>query len=143
MRGLPQARSTAKWIGCLEELAAQGNTEAQWELGQNHRFGNVVPLDVELANFWLERAAEGGWAEAQHHLGWYFETGQYNYPVDPESAETWYRRAFEQEHPETLYLYAIRAFRDGRPTEEAIRLLGKAAGKGFIDAEEVLKSYVQ
>ena len=134
-------KRSAQWLRRLEQLAEEGNVEAQWELGQHYRFGNVLSLDIERANYWLERAAEGGYGEAQHHLAWYYETGQYDYPGDPVEAAKWYQRAFEQEHPETLYLCAVRLFRDGQPTEEAIRLLRKAADKGFEQAEHVLNSY--
>ena len=132
---------SAQWLARLEELAEQGNLEAQWDVGQNYRFANLLPLNIERANYWLERAAEGGYGEAQHHLAWYFETGQYDYPVDLAAAQKWYQRAFEQEHPETLYLYAVRLFRDGQPTEEAIRLLRRAADKGLKQAEHVLQVY--
>ena len=43
---------------------------------------------------------------------------------------------------ETLYLFAIRQFIDGRPTEEAVRLLRKAADKGFKQAGHVLHDYL-
>ena len=129
------------WLTRLEELAERGNLEAQWETSAKYRWANLVPLNIERANYWLERAAEGGYGEAQHHLAWYYEFGQYDYPVDPVEAAKWYQRAFEQEHPETLYLYAIRLFRDGQPTEEAIRLLRRAADKGFKQAGHVLQSH--
>lgn len=137
---LDQARSS-HWLARFEELAENGNLEAQWDLGQNLRYGNVVPRDIERANEWLERAAEGGYGEAQHQLAWYYETGQYDYPVDANEAAKWYQRAFEKEHPETLYLYAIRLFHEGQPTEDAIKLLRKAADKGFMQAEHMLRSY--
>jgi TPR repeat protein len=140
--GIPvNLKRSAQWLARLEELAEQGNLEAQWEVGQHYRFGDLLPLNIERANYWLERAAERGYGEAQHHLAWYLETGQYDYPVDPDTAAKWYRRAFDQEHPETLYLFAVKQFCDGRPTEEAIRLLKKAADKGFKQAAEVLRSY--
>ena len=135
------AEQSEKWLTRLEELAYQGNITAQWELGQQYRFGDLLPLDVQRANYWLERAAESGCGAAQHHLGWFYETGQYEYPVDPKAAELWYQRAFAQEYPETLYLYAIRKFRDGRPTDEAISLLRKAAAMGFTQAVDLLRSY--
>jgi TPR repeat protein len=139
--GAPESvQQSAEWLARLEELAEQGNTEAQWELGQHYRFANLVPLDIERANHWLEHAAEGGYGEAQHHLAWYFEYGQYGYPVDPNEAAKWYQRAFEKENPETLYMYAVRLFRDGRPTEEAIQLLRRAADRGFKQAEHALNS---
>src|SRR5262245_58331328 len=75
-------KRSAQWLARLEQLAEQGTTEAQWELGQHYRFGNVLPQDIGRANHWLERAAEGGFSDAQHHLGWYLESGQYGYAVD-------------------------------------------------------------
>jgi uncharacterized protein len=129
-----------RWLTRFEKLAEDGNIDAQWDLGQNYRFGNLLPQDVRLANYWLERAAEGGHGDAQHHLGWYYEFGLYDYPVDKTAAESWYQKAFEQEHPETLYLFAIRQFKNGKPTEAALELLRKAANKGFKQAEHVLRS---
>jgi len=133
--------SSQKWMGRLESLAKEGNIEGQWELGQHYRFGDLFPKDISLANYWLERAAEGGWADAQHHLAWYLETGQYGFPIDPKAAEEWYRRAFEQGHPETIYVYAMRAFHDGQPTPQALALLRSAAKKGLKQASEVLSAF--
>ena len=130
-----------EWLSRLEELAEQDNVEAQWELSMMYRFAALLPLDIGRANYWLERAAEGGYGEAQHHLAWYFETGQYGYPEDPEAAAEWYQRAFDQEHPETLYVFAMKEFKDGQLTEEAFRLLRKAADKGFAQAAHILRSY--
>jgi len=135
------SRRCAYWLQRLEQLAEDGNLVAQYELSGMYRWGDLLPLNVELANHWLERAATGGHGEAQHHLAWYCEFGQYDYPVDPTEAAKWYQRAFEQGHPETLYLYAVRLFRDGQPTEEAISLLRRAADKGFKQAEHVLQSH--
>jgi len=141
--GFPADRERCKfWLGKLEDLAEADNGEAQWELGQHLRFGNLFSQSTELANHWLERAAKNGYGEAQHHLAWYLETGQYGYPIDPDASESWYSRAFEQDHPETLYLFAVRQFIDGRPTEEAVRLLRKAADKGFKQAGQVLHDYL-
>ncbi len=119
------------WLNKLEELAETGNPEAQWEFGQSYRFGNLLPLDIERANYWLERAANSGNADAQHHLAWYLEAGQYRFPIDVELAKKWYERAFAQDNPETLYLYAIRDFENGKPTAKSIQLLRKAAEAGF------------
>lgn len=131
----------AYWMQRLVTLAEQGDLEAQWELSGKFRWGNLLPTSYERANYWLERSAEGGYGEAQHHLAWYYETGQYDYATDNIAAAKWYQRAFEQENPETLYLYAVRLFRDGQPTDEAIQLLKKAAEKGFKQAEYVLNSH--
>jgi len=128
------------WIAKLEQLAEQGHPLAQWEIGQHYRFGDLLPLDVKRANHWLERAAESDYAEAQH-LAWFYETGQNEYPLDIGTAEIWYQRAFAQQHPETVYLFAIRKFQDGQPTEEAIALLKKSAELGFKQASEILRQF--
>jgi uncharacterized protein len=132
-----------RWKQEMERIAGSGDAEAQWELGQSLRFGNVFAFDIQRANYWLERAAESGWAEAQHHLAWYLQTGQYGYAIDHQTSEMWYRRAFEQEHPETLYTFALREFADGKITEKAIALLTRAAAKGFKQAAHVLREYSQ
>jgi uncharacterized protein len=135
------SRRCAYWTQRLEMLAEDENLVAQWEVSCNLRWGVLLSFNIERANYWLERAAEGGYGEAQHHLAWYYEFGQYDYPHDLVAAQEWYQRAFEQEHPETLYLYAVRLFIDGKPTEDAIRLLRRAADKGFKQAEHVLQAY--
>lgn len=129
------------WMNELVRLAEADHAEAQWELGQSMRFGNVFHCDISQANYWLERSAENGWGEAQHHLAWYLETGQYGFAEDHEAAEDWYLRAFEQGHPETLYFFALREFRNGKITEKAIALLTAAAEKGFKQAAHVLNEY--
>ena len=95
----PDPERSRKWRQRLVASAESGHSEAQWELSCKYRWGNLFPADLQIANYWLERAAEGGWGEAQHHLAWYLETGQYGYAVDQSAAEAWYRRAFEQGHP--------------------------------------------
>lgn len=141
--GMPADKARSKqWLVRFEQLAEDGDPEAQWEVGQNYRFGNLLPQNTKRANYWLERSAEGGCGEAQHHLASFLRRGAYGYPVDEDASEMWYRRAFEQDHPETLYLFALRKFEDGRPTDEAIRLLKKAAEKGFDHAKCVLASYM-
>lgn len=137
----PDAKRCAYWMCRLQELAERGNPEAQWDLSARLRWGDLVPMNIELANYWLECAADGAHGAAQHHLGWYYETGQYGYPVDLATAETWYGRAFAQDYPETLYLFAIRQFKDGSPTDEAMKLLRKAVAKGFKQAGHVLAAH--
>ena len=66
----------AHWIERLQALADDGNLEAQWELSCMQRWGDIVSLDIRIANHWLERAAKGGYGEAQHLLAWYYQTGQ-------------------------------------------------------------------
>jgi len=136
-------KCSAEWLHRHEILAEGGNSEAQWEMGQHFRFGNLLSLNIDRANYWLELAAENGWGAAQHHLAWYLETGQYGYAQDKQAAEQWYQLALMQDHPETLYTFALREFKGGQITEKAISLLRRAADKGFKQAEHVLHTYTQ
>lgn len=131
-----------EWIGRLLSIAANGNPVAQWNVAQSYRFGDLLPLDIVRANEWLERAAESGSGEAQHHLAWYYEHGLYEYPQDPREAEKWYQRALQQEHPETLYRYALRMLNEGKLSEPAVSLLRRAADKGFKPAQDMLQQYL-
>jgi TPR repeat protein len=137
----PNLKKCEEWLNELIRLAEADDAEAQWELSSKYRWGNLFTADQASANHWLERAAENGWGEAQHHLAWYFETGQHGYAVDLQVAEEWYRRAFEQGHPETLYTFALREFQDGKITEKAIALLTQAAEKGLQQAAHVLREH--
>jgi TPR repeat protein len=139
--GPVDTKTSAAWMVRLEEMADGGDIDAQWVLGQSCRLGDLFPRSIERANYWLERAADAGHAEAQYRLASYMETAQYNYPEDPDEAALWYERAFAQDHPQALYRFALKKFRNGQPTEEAIALLRKAADKGFKPAEDVLHSY--
>lgn len=127
------------WMRQIILLAERGDLEAQWELSSCCRWGDLLPTDIEQANYWLERAAAGGNGEAQHHLAWYYETGQYDYPVSPHEASRWYDCAFAQGNPETIYVYALGAYVDGQPSEESLLLLTRAAEAGFKPAIDLLQ----
>lgn len=132
---------SAFWMKRLWQLAEQDDSLAQWELSCKLRWGVLLPLNIEQANYWLERSAASGYGEAQHQLAWYHETGQFGYAVDANTAAEWYSRAFAQDNPETVYLFAIRKFKDGVPTDEAMQLLRKAACMGFKQASHVLAAH--
>ena len=129
------------WLARLLKIAEECDPVAQWEVSCKYRWGNHFPTDIRRANHWLERSAEGGNGDAQHLLAWYLETGQYDYPIDRAESESWYQLAFAQGHPEALYTFALREFKDGKITEKAIALLRKAADQGFQQASHVLREY--
>jgi uncharacterized protein len=132
---------SAQCIARLAELAEEGDAEAQRNLEFCYRYGDVLPTDIERANYWLERAAAAGCAEAQIDLAHYNESGMYGYSANPDQAAKWRQRAFDQEHPDALYEVAIGRFVDGQPTEEALALLRKAADKGVERARYLLQAY--
>ena len=48
----------------LEQRAENGDARAMFELSQCYRYGKGVEKSMRLANQWLIRAAEAGYAEA-------------------------------------------------------------------------------
>ena len=56
-------------VGVLEPLAAQGNSCAQYWLGEAYFLGKGVPRDEKTSKRWMRRAAEQGLVEAQWALG--------------------------------------------------------------------------
>ena len=76
-------------------IAAQGNAEAQKNLGSIYRQGRGVPVDFFKAIEWYKKAAKQGNATAQYTLGqMYFEAQ--GVPQDFAKAAKWYRKAAEQ-----------------------------------------------
>jgi hypothetical protein len=53
----------------IKEKAAQGDAEAQYNLGLMYGLGKGVEQDFSQAKLWLEKAAAQGYAPAQNELG--------------------------------------------------------------------------
>lgn len=53
----------------FQQLADQGNTAAQFNLGQMYRLGQGAPRDLVEAARWYHRAAAQGDAQSQYNLG--------------------------------------------------------------------------
>ena len=81
-------------VASLEELANQGNTKAQYQLGVLYLRGQEVDRNVFEAIRWFHMAAEKGHLKAQFSLGRAYATGK---AVD--EAVIWYTKAAEGGHP--------------------------------------------
>ncbi len=73
-------------------LAAQGNVDAQYNLGVKYDKGRGVGRDHTKAVEWYEKAAQQGMLEAQYNLGVSYATGE-GVRQDYTKAFAWYRRA--------------------------------------------------
>lgn len=67
---LPQA------LAACEEIARQGDSLAQYELGEFFYDGKRVPRDLPQARHWFEQSSLQGNAEAQLRLGTMFYLGE-------------------------------------------------------------------
>lgn len=77
------------------KLAEQGDSKAQFNLGNCYCNGQGVQQDYQLAVQWYMKAAEQGDSDAQFNLGFCYENG---YGVQPngEQAKYWYELAANQ-----------------------------------------------
>ena len=85
----------------LEQQAAAGHPEAQWLLSQVLLSVKRTPYDQTNAWLWLQRAATGGWRDAQYALGQRYDRGE-GVTADEAEAITWYRAAARQGHAAAL-----------------------------------------
>ncbi|MBZ5614798.1 MAG: GAF domain-containing protein [Acidobacteriia bacterium] len=87
----PQPKSLAD----LRKLAAQGDADAQWQMGVRFHNGEGVPHDDAQAIQWFRRAAEQGHVTAQATLGAYYWAGR-GVPQDLSQAYFWSALALAQ-----------------------------------------------
>src|SRR5688572_25923493 len=64
-----QAGNYDEAVRAWRPLADRGNADAQFNLGQAYKLGRGVPVNVNLAEQWYERAARQGHVQAGANLG--------------------------------------------------------------------------
>ena len=79
----------------LQPLAAQGDADAQYNLGATYFKGTGVPQDYAQALKWYRLSAAQGDPRAQHNLGVMYEKGQ-GVPQDSTEAVKWFRLSAAQ-----------------------------------------------
>ena len=94
-RGSTNQGAQAKSLPDLRKLAAQGDADAQWQMGVRYHNGEGVPHDDVQAMQWFLRAAEQGHATAQATLGAYYWAGR-GVPQDLSKAYFWSALALAQ-----------------------------------------------
>ena len=89
------ANMQATYLSDLRKHAAEGDAEAEWQLGARYHNGDGLPKDDALAVQWFERAAEQGNVMAQATLGAYYWAGR-GVAQDLNKAYFWSMLAFAQ-----------------------------------------------
>jgi TPR repeat protein len=117
------------------KAAAQGDADAQYELGLCYGVGCGVPEDEVEAAKWYRKAAEQGHAEAQSNLGNCYHHGN-GVKMDAVEAVKWYRKAVDQGDTNAQYnLGFCYSIGSGVP-EDAVMAAkwGRKAVKGYRKA---------
>lgn len=81
----------------IEELARQGNKDAQFNIGCRYLTGRHIKHDNKKAMKWFRLAAEEGCPDSQYNIGILFENGDGITKNDTEAVK-WYRRASKKGH---------------------------------------------
>jgi cell division septation protein DedD len=129
--GQPE-RAVAIW----RPLAAKGQADAAFNLGQAYKLGRGVPADLAEAQLYYEQAARAGHLEAQTSLGLLlFQNG------NRAGALRWLKQASDSGEPRAMLVYGTALFNgDGVPEDRvrAYALVSRAAAQGLAPARTTL-----
>ena len=78
-----------KAVGIWESMAKNGDAQAQFNLGLMYHGGLGIKRDEKEAVRWYQKAAEGGYTEAQVYLVVGYQEGWFGLPQDNNKAYYW------------------------------------------------------
>jgi TPR repeat protein len=121
-------RAVAEW----RPLAANGDADAQFNLGQAYKLGRGVPVDLPIAADWFRKAAAQGHQRANDNYGLLlFQQGR------REDAMPYIRKAADRGEPRAQYILGIAMFNgdlDHKDWVMAYALMTRAAAAGLEQA---------
>jgi TPR repeat protein len=124
-------------LGQWRPLAARGNADAMFNIGQAYRLGRGMPIDLGEAEDWYTRAAQLGHVDAQTQLGMMLFQNGY-----PRAAVSWLRRAADKGDARAQLLYGTALYNgDGvakRDVLLAYSYVAKAAAQGLGPARSTM-----
>lgn len=135
------AKDYATALKEFEPLAAKGDANAQFQLGEMYNNGIGLPRDEKMAVSWYLKSAEQGYAEAQNMLGIMYENGA-GVTLDYKKAASWYRKAAEQGAAEAQSaLGALYVNGSGVPVSlvQALKWFTLAASTGYEIGQQNVK----
>lgn len=126
----------AEAVAIWKPLAARGQADAAFNLGQAHKLGRGVPASLAEAQRWYEQAARAGHPEAQTSLGLLlFQNG------NRAGAMRWIRAASDAGEPRAMLVMGTALFNGDGVAEDRVRayaLVSRAAAKGLSAARTTL-----
>ena len=131
-----QRSDYATAVAIWRPLAAKGDSDAAFNLGQAYRLGRGVSVDLAQAKTWLEKAARAGHLDAQTTLGLLlFDSGS------RDAAITWLKKAAERGEPRAMLVYGTALFNGDGVTKDqlmAYAYVSRAAAQGLDPAKTTL-----
>ena len=131
-----QRSDYAQAIAIWRPLAAKGDADAAFNLGQAYRLGRGVPVDLSVAKTWLEKAARAGHLDAETTLGLLlFDSGDHSGGIQ------WLKKAAQRGEPRAMLVYGTALFNgDSVPRDPlmAYAYVSRAAAQGLEPAKNTL-----
>ncbi len=122
------AAAVKEWMG----PAANGDPDAQFNLGQAHKLGRGVPQDIKRAEAWYRKAAENGHIKAADTLGLLlFQDGR------KADAIPFLQASAERGDPRAQYILGIAHFNGDVVSKDWVRayaLMSRASASGLEQA---------
>ena len=123
-------------VAAWRPLAANGNLDAMFNLGQAYRLGRGVPIDLAAARNWYDRAAHAGHVDAQTEVGMLlFQAGS------RAAALGWLKSAADKGEARAQLLYGTALYNgDGvaRDPLASYRYISNSAAQGLLPARSTL-----
>jgi TPR repeat protein len=125
--------------------AGQGNTGAQYNLGDLYQKHSNIKLNYQQAFKWYSESAQGGNSDAQKSLAYFYLKGLAT-DIDYGVALSWYTKAAEAGDPEAQVILG-KLYRKGEYTKEdllmAVKWYSQAARQGNTVAQSCLSQLYQ
>lgn len=126
-------------IAAWEKQAAEGDAQAQYELGRALAKGEGIQKNSAQAAELLQKAADAGIPGAMDWIGFLYLTGE-GLPKSEEKAAEWFKKGAEAGWPKSQLNYGL-ILRQGKSielsNEKSLEWIQKAADGGFVEANAV------
>lgn len=133
------AWQTGDYVAAVREwrpFAEQGDSDAQFNMGQAYKLGRGVPPDLAMARAWFEKAAAQGHEQAEANLGLIlFQEGERS------RAMPWIEKASDRGDARAQYILGTALFNGdfvGKDWPRAYALMRRAAAAGIPQAKTAL-----
>src|SRR5215218_7236007 len=131
-----QRADYARALEIWRPLAEAGDPDAAFNLAQAYRLGRGVPVDLGVAQSWLERAALKDHVDAQTTLGLLlFQNG------DRTGGLRWLKPAAEKGDPRAMLVYGTALFNGDSVAQDQVlgyAFVSRAAALGLPPAKDTL-----
>jgi tetratricopeptide (TPR) repeat protein len=126
--------AVAQW----KPLAEKGDADAQFNMGQAYKMGRGVPVNLETAKSWYQKAAAQGHEQAQVNVGLLlYNSGR------RQEALPWIRKGVELGDPRSQYILGTELFNGDLVAKDwprAYALMLLASDRGLAPAADNIKA---